>query len=512
MNKTEIILLILFTRMGSADILETYCKIEKFNEKYSEFLKMNVENWLNIQEWNQKQDIAYFKKSKFLHRDPDHMFKALWDPDAKGIGKYVVVKREKMDTNSHRFKRLENEIVFYEKMKGNEFITQHTPRYYGCLSYSGKVYLVLEFFENTFQKFNNLCKNRNNLPGFKIYDNSYGNDQMEFLTEIGEVIEKIHLEGIALTNINAKNILIKKTEKGISPVLTSFGRHKYVSRESIPIDQDQSERERYEEFLVRDVEDQHLEEYRLSPDNLKKSDILGFANLLYRSGVQSWSPTGIPPKERFSKFKESFLMDELLDKRKYITCANQNKNLYKDLMTEMTKQWAEIEINFTDIVKRLKGINCPDEEEGKEKKESPLDQKKPARKRRHKKKKRVMRKRKKLDSQSPPNQQHETTKTKIIEKEKINCPKIYYNNNVTKGCRTTNLRSGRGTDDYLIINIDAENVEEYHEYGNKEKNAKMEEEDQSDRMINENRGNPTGNSGLLELDGKERKPRPLIVI
>jgi hypothetical protein len=72
--------------------------------------------------------------------------------------------------------------------------------------------------------------------GYKLFQALNGKQQIKFLIDIARVVNELHLNGIALTNINPKNILLKLVGGTVIPVFINFGRSQSFPNVQIPTD------------------------------------------------------------------------------------------------------------------------------------------------------------------------------------------------------------------------------------------------------------------------------------
>jgi hypothetical protein len=255
-----------------------------------------------------------------------------------------------------------NEINFYEKFKDNEDIKPFISDYYGCVTSDDNIYMIIQYFRYGFQKYQGDPKNKTNMTGYSKFQRLKGSEQIEFLTKIARVVGHLHKQYIALTNINVKNIVLKETENGFTPVLISFGHHQYFDKEQWPVEQDDKELKRYDHYLFYYLQDQPDEDFIFSLDNRPKSDILAFANLIYRSGpeINTFKPNP-NSKTNTSEIILKFLNDDLLSARKYIRDNAENKDNFTSLMIKMIWIFEKRNNNFTTIIRDMEKIKCANE-------------------------------------------------------------------------------------------------------------------------------------------------------
>ncbi len=343
------IFLILSLRMGFAIKVEECTSEEKFNNDHS---KKNGKKWKDWIDGSERTKLRNLETT-------EDTWGSYWNPKRNASKEFVVVKRAVISEDSSRFKRLMKEIDFYEEAKNIQELSSYLPKYYGCFRDDNNVYLIIEFLNYSLQKYEHKTKSYAPLLGFTKFSNLGGNQQIEFLTAIAEAVNLLHLRGIALTNINPKNIFFKETESGITPVLINFGRSQKLVQNSKDTKQDQDELLRYHSYIFRCLEKQSDKDFNLSFENLTNSDIFGFANLIYRSGMECSPSQNKEFKVRFQFFLDSFINDDMMSFRNFIQCSKGNKGIFKDLMKEMAKPLDEIKIRFPDIIKELNRIRCP---------------------------------------------------------------------------------------------------------------------------------------------------------
>jgi hypothetical protein len=274
--------------------------------------------------------------------------------------KDIVTKKASKTEESPRRTRVINEILFYEKILNNAELKPYLPKYYGCVQTEVDIFLITEFISRYFG--NEITKLNDRSPT-KIYVRFFelsGNNQIEFLTNIALAVKEIHAQNIALTNISYFNILIKTSNGVINPVLASFGRSRLIENDGDSIDNYEDEEKRYKESFIKSQEDSSQVELRLSSKNLKKSDIFAFAYLLFQVANEYINSETSNPKQDLERYLNNTLNNNLKTESMFIICQEKNKNIFKKLLTEMTKPWDEMHLSFVDVVDGLKTIRCPD--------------------------------------------------------------------------------------------------------------------------------------------------------
>jgi hypothetical protein len=329
------------------------------------------EEWdINVEEEKDKTNNRR-KRAELRNIKTDDTWRSKWEKKRGNVSqKFVVVKRADINAQSDRYKSLINEIRFYEKMNHDDEIKPYTPEYYGCVHFKGKIYMIIQYFKFGLQKSQRMTANDAHLNGFKKYKKMSGNQQIEFLTTIATVIDKIHSKGIALTNISPKNILLDETNGVLKPVFISFGQHQNFSEEPNSATPEQEEKElgRYESNISNYLLTNDNKNFVLSKENLLKADVLGFANLLYRTGIESRLKRD--ENRPYQMLLNYFVNERTISKREFTKCINfgndgstkdNNKKLFRELMADMSKPWADRTIRFPQIIEKLQRIRCLDE-------------------------------------------------------------------------------------------------------------------------------------------------------
>jgi serine/threonine protein kinase len=307
MIKKEYILLILLIRIGFVDAIEGCMNEEEFNRKYQNNINANLKEWLG----KEKLELRNL-------REFDHTWKSKWNSIENHDEKFVVVKKANLKENLNQFKRLEREIEFYRNWSKNPILEPHLPNYYGCVTYKDDTYLIIQFFSYSIQKYKPFSSSYTRLLGYKSFQAINEKRQIKFLIDTAKVVNELHLNGIALTNINPKNILLKPVGETVIPVFINFGLSQSFQNVQIPTDQSREELTRYDEYLIYCIEKQPGEYFSITIDNLKRADILGFANLFYRLWRESAPQCYKDFTIKFRRYLDNFRNEELLSERKFI--------------------------------------------------------------------------------------------------------------------------------------------------------------------------------------------------
>jgi hypothetical protein len=99
----------------------------------------------------------------------------------------------------------------------------------------------------------------------------------------------LHDQKITLKNISAKHISIKEINGKIIPVFVNFGQCQLFDNKENKFENDEEEVRRYKKHLLENSGKSPEYEFKLSLENLPKSDITAYSNLLLRT-FETYNP------------------------------------------------------------------------------------------------------------------------------------------------------------------------------------------------------------------------------
>ncbi len=144
------------------------------------------------------------------------------------LKKDIFVKIADLEKDPERLKRLFREIVFYQDISQNKDFKGNLPLYYGCVNAGSTFYLISELLDHSIKKYIIKSHRGQNSNGYQEFLDITGTEQLKFLLEIAQSIDEIHKIGRAITNIDSKNIFIRKVNEISKPFLTNFGYLQYL--------------------------------------------------------------------------------------------------------------------------------------------------------------------------------------------------------------------------------------------------------------------------------------------
>ncbi len=302
-------------------------------------------------------DLVSKKKELRNLKSTDYTWKVYIDPKGIKDTPSVVVKKAEINEDSKRYKRVTKEIRFYRKVKGIRKLRTFLPNYYGCVTYDKNIYMIIEFFKDSIQKYVKEEGKGDKSLGYKKFQLSKGDDQLNFFTQTAAIFEELHSQGFAITNMYSSNILIREENGILSPVLISFGYiqtfDSYLLGKVSDIHKELLAHDK-KEIAKYTFEHQKEQQIKLEPINLPKFDIIRFAYLIYQT--DTLKPNGVYPSEfteKFQKLMKYINLEETYSKRKLIQESNFQTEDFIALLTEMTKSVELMTITFNEVVRCL---------------------------------------------------------------------------------------------------------------------------------------------------------------